>query len=61
MFRAGESGTKIGQVYGVTRQRVSQWKNALGYETVTYTVKSDIADLVDPDPNAQRSNNRTLV
>lgn len=49
LFRRGESGTKIGQEFGVTRQRVSQWRSALGVETVSYRLHDEIADLAE-DP-----------
>lgn len=59
MFRSGESGTKIGHVYGVSRQRVSQWKAALGTEIVSFQVHPDIQDLVDRDD--PQGTKRTLV
>jgi len=59
MFRNNESGTKIGQLFGVSRQRVSQWKAALGKELVTFEIHPDIQDLVDQaDPKGL---NRTLI
>lgn len=59
MFRDGESGTKIGYAFGVSRQRVSQWKAALGKEFTTFEVHPDIRDLVDQeDPQGTK---RTLV
>ena len=47
MFKNGESGTKIGVIFGVTRQRVSQWKASLGTEKVFYSAHADIQDLID--------------
>jgi hypothetical protein len=59
MFRSGESGTKIGYVFDVSRQRVHQWKTALGHEQTTYVIHSDIVDLIDlPKPRGTR---RTVV
>lgn len=55
MFRANESGTKIGYVFGVTRQRVNQWKTALGEERVTFVVDPAVEDLLDiPVPRGTR-------
>ena len=59
LFRKGESGTVIGNAFGVSRQRVSQWRSALGIEHVSYEVFPEISDLVDTeDPNGTQ---RTLV
>jgi hypothetical protein len=58
MFRENESGTKIGYAFGVSRQRVNQWKVALGEELITYSVHPEIADLVERRP---RSTRRTAV
>ncbi len=49
LFRSGESGTKIGLIYNVSRQRVSQWKLALGKEIVSFEVHPAISDLVDQE------------
>lgn len=59
MFRANESGTKIGHIFSVSRQRVNQWKAALGTEHVTYVVDPAIEDLVEK--KAPRSTRRTAV
>ena len=51
MFRANESGTKIGAVFGVSRQRVNQWKSALGVEHTTYVPDPVVQALIhDPLP-----------
>jgi len=47
MFRDNISGTRIGAAFGVSRQRVSQWKLALGVEHVRYEVDAAIQNLVD--------------
>lgn len=60
MFRANESGTKIGFVFEVSRQRVHQWKLALGSETTTYEVHREVSDLVEP-PKQPRASRRTVV
>lgn len=59
MFRSGESGTKIGRIFGVSRQRVSQWRSTLGVEQVTYLVHPDVQDLVDV--RTPRGTRRTAV
>lgn len=46
MLRAGESGTKIGYVFGVTRQRICQWRGTLGWAETTYNVDPSIEDLL---------------
>lgn len=60
MFNDNVSGTKIGKIFGVTRQRVSQWKQALGYTHTTFEVKSEISDLT-PSTQATSKNSSTLV
>lgn len=59
LFGSGASGTKIGAAFGVSRQRVSQWRAALGIERTSYEVFPEIADLVDQEE--PRSTKRTLV
>ena len=59
LFQEGASGSKIGVAYGVSRQRVSQWKATLGQERVSYEVHRDIKDLVAPKQD--RTTKRTLV
>lgn len=49
MFRDGEKGPKIAAVFGVTRQRVHQWKQQLGELKCVYTPHRDIADLIDEE------------
>lgn len=49
MFRANESGTKIGTAFGVSRQRVSQWRNTLGKTTVHFDPDPVLEDLIDGD------------
>lgn len=46
LFDTGLSGEKIGELFGVTRQRVCQWKKLLGTAKVSYRVHPDIVDLV---------------
>lgn len=45
MLQAGESGQKIAQEYGVSRERVRQWKNAFGKEVLSYDVHAHIGKL----------------
>jgi hypothetical protein len=59
MFRANESGTKIGHVFSVSRQRINQWKAALGSEHVTYVLDPAIEDLVEK--KSPRTTRRTAV
>lgn len=40
LIQQGESGQKIAQEFGVTRERVRQWRNAFGRLTISY----------EPDP-----------
>jgi hypothetical protein len=61
MFCDNVSGAKIGQEFGVSRQRVSQWRAALGTEQVTYLVRHEIRDLVGPVDEKRPSGRRTLV
>ena len=41
-FERLDSGEVIAKEYGVTRERVRQWKMLLGYEIKTYVVHPDI-------------------
>jgi hypothetical protein len=45
-LRAGESGQVIADDLGVTRERVRQWKGALGVEVRTYIVSEDVSALL---------------
>ena len=58
MFCAGESGTKIGEMFGVSRQRVNQWKAALGIEHISFELHDEIKDLA---PRSKTVARRTLV
>jgi len=55
MFHTNESGTKIAAVFGVSRQRVHQWKTQLGHERVVYVPHNDVADLVTVSPSTTRA------
>lgn len=48
MFRANEPGPKIAHTFGVSRQRVHQWKSQLGVETTTFTLDPEVALLLGP-------------
>lgn len=58
MFRDNVSGEKIGFVFKVSRQRVSQWRVILGKQRFIYEVNPEIIDLVEPRP---RNTKRTAV
>ena len=49
-LRAGESGQVIADDLGVTRERVRQWKGALGVEVRTYIVSDDVIGMLGKDP-----------
>jgi hypothetical protein len=49
MFRDNERGPKIAAVFGVTRQRVHQWKQQLGEMQCTYVPHQDITDLLSEE------------
>lgn len=42
MLEQNISGQKIGEKFGVTRERVRQWRNTFGMTTVVYNVYPDI-------------------
>jgi hypothetical protein len=41
-FAAGDSGQAIADAYGVSRERVRQWKNAFGSQVTMYQVHADV-------------------
>ena len=45
-FSAGASGPSIASEFGVTRQRVNQWKRKLGAEHVTYVLTPEVEALI---------------
>jgi hypothetical protein len=46
LFQRGESCTKIGYAFSVSRQRASQWQIALGEKTVVYNIHPVVEHLV---------------
>ena len=46
-FSIGTSGELIAQELGVTRARISQWRQAFGYTLRTYQVHEDIQAIAD--------------
>jgi hypothetical protein len=46
LFQRGESCTKIGYAFSVSRQRASQWQMALGEKTVVYNIHPVVEHLV---------------
>ncbi len=59
MLRTNVSGAKIGFIFKVSRQRVSQWRAALGIQRAVFEVHPDIADLVESRP--ETTTKRTAV
>lgn len=49
-FQSGESSKKIVEAFGVSRQRVAQWKNVLGRQHVLFEPDTTIADLCKQAP-----------
>lgn len=47
LLKAGESGTKIGYIFNVTRQRVCQWRKVLLTERRQWFIKPEIAHLFE--------------
>lgn len=47
MFRENVSGTIIGREFNVSRQRVSQWKAALGREITVFETCKEIIEFID--------------
>ena len=45
-LRAGESGQSIANDLGVTRERVRQWKLALGQEVRTYMIHPEVLTIL---------------
>lgn len=45
LLESNTSGEAIAKEFGVTRQRVNQWKHILGVEKVEYTTNSDVKEL----------------
>jgi cytochrome oxidase Cu insertion factor (SCO1/SenC/PrrC family) len=45
LLKDGSSGEQIAEEYGVSRERVRQWKNAFGVVTQSYDVSADIQKL----------------
>jgi DNA-directed RNA polymerase sigma subunit (sigma70/sigma32) len=45
-LRAGESGQSIADDLGVTRERVRQWKLALGKEVRTYLIHPEVINIL---------------
>ncbi len=45
MLQAGTSGEVIADEYGVSRERVRQWKNVFGSIVMTYDVLPEVAKL----------------
>jgi hypothetical protein len=45
MLQEGVSGEEIAEEYGVSRERVRQWKNTFGHSVTTYELDPDIKKL----------------
>ena len=46
LYKQGVSGAKIAKEFGVTRQRVNQWKQKLGTSTTIFNVSGDVELLI---------------
>jgi len=49
---AGESGQHIADQFGVSRERVRQWKNTFGTEVVFYRVHHEVIAAVEELPRS---------
>jgi hypothetical protein len=47
MFRRGTSGQLIADEFGVSRQRVHQWKHKLGQPRVIFILKPEIEKILE--------------
>ena len=45
LLKEGASGEQIAEEYGVSRERVRQWKNAFGSVVQSYDVNPDISKI----------------
>jgi hypothetical protein len=45
-FAKGTPGPEIAKAFGVTRQRVNQWKNKLGTAHVTYVLAPEVERII---------------
>lgn len=55
LFQEGAPTRKVMAAFQVTRQRVSQWRDALGTQTVVYEPDPKLADLLPrPEPRVTR-------
>lgn len=46
MLLANESGALIAKEFNVSRQRVNQWKRALGYTKTTFSLNPEVEKLI---------------
>lgn len=46
MYKRGVSGTAIAEEFGVTRQRINQWKQRLGTSREIYNISPDVELLI---------------
>ena len=54
-FAQGTPGPEIAKAFGVTRQRVNQWKRKLGVEHVTYVLDPAVEKIVKGVSNSSSS------
>jgi hypothetical protein len=57
-FATGVKGPEIAEVFGVTRQRVNQWKSKMGQEHVSYIPLPEVAEIIE---GADALSTRTLA
>lgn len=49
MFESGETLEATGNEYGVSKQRVGQWKKKLGYEQTSFTLRQGVKKLLEAE------------
>jgi DNA-directed RNA polymerase sigma subunit (sigma70/sigma32) len=54
-LRAGESGQTIADDLGVSRERVRQWKLALGEEIRTYMIHPEVLRLIGSETESEKA------
>ena len=47
LLAMGESGQQIAEEFGVSRERVRQWKNAFGQVVTIYQVHPEVLSLIE--------------
>jgi len=55
LFRQGKSGTDVAEEFGVTRQRVSQWKSKLGEQHVSFIPHPEVSAILEDNSSSRIS------